>query len=278
MRLAAAARYFDRQLMTDAYGTATLRAQFDLFDDSKRDGGVTRRRMLSVAPGVALPARRAVASDGIVWLVGGQNPDYFAGEAIRRKYPLHMADGLASIQSFAQYLAATPGLSAYAAIDWVKSAKEIDESSELADTLNIVLAKGESLAFPSLLTLNGETYLLRQSHVSSAGFLIVNADEIGTPVSETGSFTSRTYDAVNDTWAGTPVSVKFLRLRWQSHFRYLSQRTPNFQAGDDVLVCLQSAATPKANDKVALSDGVWQMLTVQAEGTCWSIHARRIPG
>lgn len=278
MRLAAAAARFDKQVLTDAYGSATLLGQFDLFDDSKRDGAVTRRRMLSVAPGVSMPARGALASDGIVWLVGMQNPDYFNGAAIRRKYPLHQSDGLASVQSFGQYLSSTAGLSAYSAIEWTKAMKEIDESSDLVDVLTAVFTKGESLTLPAMMTLAGATYLLREAHVSSAGFQVVNADEIKAPASETGTFTGRTYDPVNDTWTGSNVSVKFLRLRWQSHFEYLSPRTLHYLPGDDTLVCLKSAATPKANDTVVLADGKWQVLNVQSEGDCWSIHARHIPG
>lgn len=278
MRLAAAASYFDTQVLTDAYGSATIKGQFNLFDDSKRDGAATRRRILSLAPSVTLPSRRAVASDGTVWLVGSANPDYYNGSAIRRKYPLHQADGLASVQSFSQYLSGTAGLSAYAAVEWVRAAREIDESSDLADVTTAMFAIGESLSLPAIMTLAGATYLLREAHMSSAGFQSVVSDEIKSPASETGTFSDRTYDPVNDTWTSSTASVKFLMLRWQSHFRYLSERTPHYMSGDDTLICLKSAASPRANDTVTLSDGKWQVLSVQSEGDCWSIHGRRVPG
>lgn len=277
MKLAAAARHFDRQVLRDAYGTATVRGQFDLFDDSKRDGAVTRRRILSVDPYVSIPARRALQLDGYTWLVGSGNPDYFGSGPIRRKYVLHEADGLASVQTLAQFIAGTSGLSAYAALEWVKATKEIDESSDLTDVLGAMFAATESVPGIGVMTLAGKHYLLREPHETAAGFLSVLVDEIKAPALEAGTFTGRAYDPVADTWGGTPVAVNFLRLRWQSHFRYLSQRTLAFQPGDDVLICLQSAATPKANDRITLSDGAWQVLTVQAEDSCWSVHARRVP-
>ena len=278
MRLAAAAGYFDKQVLTDAYGSATILGQFDLFDDSKRDGTTGRRRVLSVAPDVAMPARNALSIDGMTWIVGTGNPDYFKADPIRRKYVLHEADGLASVQTFAQLLAATAGTSAYVALEWVKAAKEIDESSDLTDVLTAVFARSESIPNPGVVTLGGETYLLREPHQSAAGFQVVLADEIKAPVTETGSFTSKTYNPVTDAVTGTPASVKFLRMRWQSHFKYLSSRTLTYQPGDDALICLKSAATPKANDSIVLSDGTWQVITVQSEdASCWNIHARRIP-
>lgn len=279
MRLAAAVRAFDQQTLTDAYGTATIRGQFDLFDDSKRDGVVTRRRILSVMPDVVMPARNALSIGGQVWIVGGGNPDYFKQGEIRRKYVLHEADGLATVRTFAQFLSGASGLSAYAALDWVKAAKEVDESSELTDVMTAVFARTETLPDDGVVSLAGLNYLLREPHLSAAGFQTVLADEIKAPAIEQGTFTGRTYDPVSDTWSGTPATVSFLRLRWQSHFRYLSQRTLSYQPGDDVLICLKSGATPKANDSVVLSDGTWQVLAVQSEdASCWSLHARRIPG
>lgn len=279
MRLAAAAKHFDQQVLTDAYGSATIRGQFDLFDDSKRDGVVSRRRILSVAPGTTLPARNVLGINGATWLVGSANTDYFKASAIRDKYVLHEADGLATVQSFAQFLAGAGGTTAYAALEWTKAAKEVDESSDLSDVMTAVLARTETLPAVGVLTLGSGNYLLREPHQSAAGFLMVLVDEIKAPAKETGTFTGMTYEPVTDVWAGTGVSVAFVRLRWQSHFRYLSASTLRYEAGDDVLICLKSAATPKANDKVVLADGTWQVLTVQAEDTlCWRVHARRVPG
>lgn len=278
MRLAAAAKHFDQQVLTDAYGTATVRGQFDLFDDSKRDGVVSRRRILSVAPATTMPARNALTIGGVTWLVGSVNTDYFKSSAIRDKYVLHESDGLATTQTFAQFLAGAGGSTAYAALEWTKAAKEIDESSGLTDVLGAVFARTEILPSPGVMTLSGGYYLLREPHRSSAGFLSVLVDEIKAPAKEVGTFTSRAYEPVADTWTETEVQVPFLRLRWQSHFKYLSSRTLRYEAGDDVLICLKSEATPKANDQVALPDGVWQVLTVQPEdASCWSIHVRRLP-
>jgi hypothetical protein len=278
MRLAAAATHFDKQVLTDAYGSAKIVGQFDLFDDTKRDGVISRRRILSVAPAVTMPVRNALKMDGMVWIVGSGNPDYFGKDPLRRKYVLHEADGLASVQSFSQFLANEAGVSAYSALEWVKAAKEIDESSELTNIYGAVFARSEVVPQIGIMTLGGIRYLLREPHQSSAGFLAVYVDEIREPAIESGTFANRAYDPVDDVWTATTSAINFIRLRWQSHFKYLSQRTLRYQAGDDVLICLTSAATPKPNDKITLSDGTWQVLTVQPEGATWSLHVRRVPG
>lgn len=310
MRLAAAAKHFDKQVFADAYGVVvftldatlwtldasipsldsgapvgvnppTLLGQLDLFDDGRRDSPTAGRRTLSVAPGTVIPTRKALTLGNYVWLVGNSNPDYFGADMIRNKYTLHQADGRATIQTFGQYLRVAGGVSAFAGAEWVKAAKEVDESSTLYDVMQGMFASIESLPDVGMMSLNGISYLLREPHLTSAGFQSATLDEIKGLAKESGSFNSRTYDPVEDVWTDASTAVTFIRLRWQTHFQYLAKRTLHFVEGDDVLVCLKSAAMPKANDKVTLADGVFQVLTVQtdlSDATCWSLHVRRIPG
>ena len=309
MRLAAAAGHFDKQVFTDAYGPtvptgtwkldtaeftldfnqatldgfilygapAFIVGQLDLFDDGKRDSFAAGRRILSVIPNMPIMSRRVVRLGDYVWIIGNGNPDYFRQAVIRRKYILHEADGLASIKTFGQYLANTTGLSIYAAAEWTKAAREIDESSDLIDVAAVICASTEVLPGVGVMVLSATTYLLREPHPTSGGFQSATIEEIKAPVVETGSFAGRTYDPVADTWAGAGTPVSFIRLRWQSHFEYLSKRTLHYEAGDSMLICLKTAATPKANDRVTLSDGLYQVLTVQSDNDCWSCHVRLIP-
>lgn len=307
MRLASAAGHFDRQVLTDAYGPiipagtwrldtaeftldysqATLDGfigaptfivgQLDLYDDGKRDSVAVGRRILSVAPNMPMVVRSALRLGDYVFIVGSGNPDYFRQEVIRRKYILQTATGLASVRSFGQYLSLAPGLSAYTATEWIKTAREVSQSSELFDEMNGIFALTELLPDVGIVEVSGLTYLMRESHVTPAGFQAASLEEIKAPARESGSFISRVYDPVLDAWTGTTTPVGFLRLRWQSHFKYLSRRTLRYEAGDDVLVCLKTAATPVAGDRITLPDGVWQVLTVQPENDCWSIHVRLIP-
>lgn len=280
MRLAAAAKHFDKQVFTDAYGAATLKGQLDLYDDSKRDSAAAGRRILSVAPAVVMPARRVLRLGEYSWIVGKGSPDYYKSNMIRRKFTLHEADGLATVSTLSQYLAATGGLSAYAAAEWVKAAKEIDESSDLTDVLGAIVASTEILPDVGIMELAGKVYLLREPYLTSGGFQGALLDEVKAPAKELGSFVGGVYEPVSDTSTTTTTAVNMIRLSWQTHFKYLSQKTLTFQTGDDVLICLKSAVTPKANDKVTLADGIWQVLTVQtdkADSACWSLHARRVP-
>ena len=103
MRLADAASFFDNQICVDAFNPdITFYGQLDLFDDNKRDGTTTVRRILSVADGVVLPASGAIALANSVYMLGNSHEDVFQNEVIRRGYSIEQSDGPASIKTFAQ--------------------------------------------------------------------------------------------------------------------------------------------------------------------------------
>jgi hypothetical protein len=274
MRLADAATYFDRLTCADAYNPATtFKAQFNLYDDSTRDGVTVERRVISTAPSVAIPARRVIIVEAQPWLVGNVAPDYFDDAAIRYRYPVQRADGLATIKTIQQTLQGAPGTSAYAGVAWVKGAKEVDESSNIFDVLNAYFSSTETLSEHMMFSLVGRWYLVRTVFGSSAGFLTAVVDELPEPVVETGSIAVRTYNPVSDSHTSTNTSLQVVRMRWQSAFEYLSPASENYERGDMQAMILK-AVTPKVQDMLNLSDGAWRILAMNDEGTYWSLHLR----
>jgi hypothetical protein len=276
MLLTQAARYFDRLPMVDSYspGSTLFKCQFDQYDDSKQDGSTVERRIMSVAPGTTIPTRRAIRGGGLDWIVGDLSPDFFKSTAIRHKYILHRSEGLSDICTPAQLLANTVGFSAHTSRTWVKGNNETDESSGVFNVYNLYFAAGEPVTRLHIVKVGSSYYLVRETYGVTAGFHVAVCDELEPPVTETVLYGSRTYDPVAETYTGATPSIKVLRVRWQSKFDYLSRGTEKFMSGDDVVVALQSAITPKPGDKIPLSDGDRAVLSAYAQGGCWYIHAR----
>jgi hypothetical protein len=277
MRLADAASYFDKLVCKDAYGPATFRAQLDLYDDAKREGLTVQRRILSVAPGVAIPARRVITFGGDQWLMGAREDDSFNGAAVRNKYILHRAGGLAALQTPGQALS-SGGTTAYAARMWVKDSKEISESSKLEGFFNLFLAATEAAEEGTFITLGGRVHRARNAFVSVGGFLEAECSEIPAGV-VTGTYRARTgYNAGTDTETlAAGVAANVLRLRWQDSFRYANKGAEKYEPGDIKALVRKAVVTAAApGDQLTLVDGAWSVLSVETESDCWGLHARHV--
>jgi len=279
MKLSRVATTFDDVQCLDGYtGASLFRGQTDLYDDSRRDGYSVVRRILSTAPSVVMPTRRVVDIDGDKWLVGQNAKDFFKGSAIRVKYITHKATGMAESHSMASILSAAqvPISSFYAAEAWLKGSREIDESSDVTDSSMMYFANSETAIVRGLLKLGGVLYLVRNTHITSSGYMAADVDVLDTPNLETVSFTAKTYNPITATYTTTTTSAKVLRLRWQSKFNYLSMSSLSYQPGDDVVLVLKSAVTPKNGDVIPLLDGNRSVLSVVSDGDCWHLHVRRV--
>lgn len=115
MRMLKAARWADNTLATDAYGTATLYCQLAPLELFKVDGVAVRKRQMSAAPDVTIPARGVITIDAEQYLVGTGTPDFWKNQPIRRNYVIQGADGLASLHTIAGKLGGTTPTTAYAA-------------------------------------------------------------------------------------------------------------------------------------------------------------------
>lgn len=274
MKLANAARHFDKQVFTDAYGTSTFNGQMNLFDDSVRDGLTVERRIISVAPTVVIPARKTVKMDGQTWILGDAARDYFKASSIRHKYVAHLATDLAAARTFEQQLMAQAGLAVWTSRVWVKGSKEIEISSEITNVYDLYFASTEALSEGMLVQMGGQYHLIRSLYPSTGGFLVALVDALEGSVVTTASFSQRVYQPLTDTYQTTPIVVSALFLRWQSHFRYPRVGVDRFKAGDKVAIVLKSAITPKAGDAVTVAGQAFTVKAVLDEGTCWGLHLR----
>jgi hypothetical protein len=274
MKLTNAAKAFDNTIATDAYGTAMLYCQFDLYDDARRDGMTVERRIISAAPDQILPARRVVTVNGKQWILGDGAEDYFKGRTIRIKYVGHQASGLAALKTVEETLTGAAGHALYAATAWVKAAREIEISSELTNVPTLYTAAGEPVHANQIAILNGAVLWLRKPYQTTAGLQACVADELDDPW-DTATIESRIYDPLTDSYTGAPVAATVLRMRWQEHFEYFSKAQGTYERGDCVIWVTKAALNVKINDEVTLSDGRWRVLRVADEGTTQSLQLRR---
>lgn len=277
MLLSDVAVYFDKTPCTDVYSPfATFYGQLDVFDDSKRDGATVNRRVLSVAPGTSIPARRTVTVAAEQWLIGTHQADQFMGSSIRDKYVLHRALGTATIKTLVQLLT-SGGVSTYAAKVWVKDMKELEASSELKSFMNIFLPSTDAAVEGDVITLAGTHYVVRNSYLSAAGFLVAEANELDAGALTTGTYTPRVYVPATDSrTSGTPVAVSTLVTRFQDNYEYPTQAAPKLEPGDIRAVITQAAvANPLPGDLLQIASVDWKVLTAGADGSCWNLHLRR---
>lgn len=276
MRLLDAARRFDRTEFQDAYsGESLFFGQLDVFDDSRRDAYGVERRILSVAPGIRMPARRVICEPGRdeAWLVGTCQPDYFNGQEIRNKYVLHRADGLAYLKTPSQALAGDEGVRAYANAAWLKDAKQQDEASTAPGMYGVFLAKPESLALDTVILLGDQTFWVRGRYGSSAEFLVAEVEDV-TGSLQAVQYGVAVYDPVADSNSITPRSVQAFVLRWQALYQNTSEAALKAERGDRVVVVRKAdVPAPKVGDKVVGAQP-WTVRAIEGRGDVWALQVR----
>jgi hypothetical protein len=277
VKLTAAASYFDRLPVYDAYSNRKLfEAQFDLFDDSKRDAVNIMRRTLSVPPMTVLPARQAIRAAEQYWLIGKHpNSDSFMAGLIRTKYTLQMAYGLAKMRTPGQVIANAGGTTAYAGLAWMKDWKEIEYSSQVYPYYEIYFAAYETISSGLYVELEDKVFRTRSTHVSEAGFNVAEADDLqGTRVTVTYSGPG-TYTPSTDTISGSSSAIPALKVRYAALYEYEQESAQKHQAGDVVLLVRTADKTsPAVGDEVTLSGRIYRVTTIEADSDCWRLSLR----
>lgn len=276
MRLARAAAKFDQTVAVDTYtSSVTFKCQLAPLDLYRIDGAAVKRRQMSCAPGVVIPARKVVTIEGETYLIGDGSPDHYNGTVIRQNFVLQGASEICSLNTIAAELAGTVAGSAYGALVFSKYLPDGADTSKYPPQYQIFLAGSESVSPDSLVEIDSRWFLIKDSYISLSGLRVALANEIQGTVFETVTVAARTYSPVTDSYTSTTSSKKVMRVRWQEHFTYMSKAQIDYFRGDETVFVLKSAMTPKGGDALMLSDGTWKILDVQDFGLTWSCHVRR---
>lgn len=276
MKLKNVAKFFDRTRARDAYDTTkSFRCQLEPFDYYKLDGAVVKRRVMSTAPDIQIPARRVIDIDGQRYLVGDPAEDHWEGKKIRRRYVLQGADHVAEVRSIPDVLSGAPGALAFASVEFNKYGTDERDNSDFHPQYHIYFSESESVPENSIITASGRNYLVRNSHRTVSGLVDALSNEIGHTLVQTAELRSRTYVPTTDSYLETtPQTVACIVLRWQEHFRYLSAGSEDYQRGDLQVLAADSVSF-RPSDVVSIAGVPWTVLSSIAEDGYTSLHVRR---
>jgi hypothetical protein len=276
MRLKAAARYFDDTPVYDGYTGAFLwMCQFSSFNDANAVGSTSTRRILSIAPGLALPARRVLRIFDDWWLVGDGNPDSWKGDQIRQSFNMKKSNARTVVLTPAQACLAATGSTVYAQAIYFKDSINSLNNADYDPFWNFFFAPGEAVGKGSFLRdSTGKLFRVRSSYVPLEDLRICQSDEVDIgPV--TAVFATGAYDPVLDTAAAGSVTTSVLLMDFTKAYSYLTQASERVAAGDMNALVAASALTPEPGRTVAIAGTTWRILSKDVEGDAWLLHLRR---
>lgn len=265
MDLNDAATYFDDDPVLDGYTGAFLwYGQSSSFNASKSDGSTFRRRDLSVAPGITLPARQVLSIFGERWVAGYGTPDGFAGEPIRTSFNLkHVTDSLA-ILTPAQALAAAAGTSVWVHKLYLREEVNAQTESDYTPQWNIFLSPGETVTKGTFFRdANGVLFRTREEYTSIEGLRVALADQLDDGVLS-ATFGSGTFDPVLDKFTGAGTTVAAIMLNIMQLYKLRERSDGTVQPGD-IAVLVPTSANVKAGMRFTLAGRAWTVRTAQAE-------------
>lgn len=299
MKLANAAKYFDRVSMADAYtGTAMpYKVQFSTFEETDPDGSVSRRRSMSLAPGLTLPARRVASLLGEIWLLGEPSADAVFDKVIRQTVPMRRVTNLAQALTPGQVVAASTGLAIYGRLEQVKNTVDTATSSDYFPFFTLALAgadfknlNSDWAQVPGFFRIeDGTLFRCRTSYPAEDGMTVVEADLIDRYGLTQAQVTTGAYDPVTDTFAGTTSTFQTLVMPTHQLYRRKAE-AEKFKPEDlTVLVRFADYPAPKVGTPLQVRIPEFnsaapapnaplspvQIVGITLEADCWNLHVRR---
>ncbi len=299
MKLANAAKYFDRVSMADAYtGTAMpYKVQFSTFEETDPDGSVSRRRSMSLAPGLTLPARRVASLLGEIWLLGEPSADAVFDKVIRQTVPMRRVTNLAQALTPGQVVAASTGLAIYGRLEQVKNTVDTATSSDYFPFFTLALAGADFknlnsgwAQVPGFFRIeDGTLFRCRTSYPAEDGMTVVEADLIDRYGLTQAQVTTGAYDPVTDTFTGTASTFQTLVMPTHQLYRRKAE-AEKFKPEDlTVLVRFADYPAPKVGMPLQIRIPEFnsaapapnaplspvQIVGITLEADCWNLHVRR---
>jgi len=277
MKLTNAARHADTTLLKDAYtGANFAMGQISTFIDSNVDGSISQRRVLSIAPGIAILPRRAVTYAGERWLLGDTTTDMYKGVPIRQSIAGKKVTDAATILTPAQACLNAVGLLAYTQKVYWKDTVNPLTDSQYDPYYQFYFAYSEPVGRGSFLKLGSTFYRARTAYKALEGHAVAAADELDPDAFVVATLNSEgAYNPVTDSASGVPIGVTAIRLDMYKLNMYQTQADPRNQAGDLSLLVAKVSATPVAGQTVTIDAEVWRILTITSEQDAWLLHIRR---
>lgn len=279
MRLKNVARYFDTCKIYDGYTDAYLfKAQSSTFMESASEGAVSVRRMLSLDPNLAIPTRAVIKVLGTLYVVGEENLDEWASEAVRKTCWTRKVSDYFSVKSPNELLTEAVGFSAYAQ-KGQKTQKPSYESASVFNTWEMSFSVSEAVEKNKVLTASSGTYLVNAVYKDTDGFLTAEATELDGGAISISVDAGKVYDPVSDTYTGSSISVQALLVDYRVVFDLQTQADYAAQAGDKSLI-LPASLSPASGLTLSFPggelQGTWTVLNVSKFSDAFNAHIRRL--
>jgi hypothetical protein len=279
MTLTEAARFFDNQLFTDSYGTATFYGQVLTFADSTRSASSATRRILDVDPAVSIPTKRTVteSSSGNKYVVSNKASDFFQGEEIRAKYPILPVYSQYNIRSIDQVLLNAGGTTdAYMVPSYVRR-NILNDSSEYAGSYEIHFSAYYSIDQGYIIQGGGKYFRARESsRVDDIGFGAVEVVELHEPL-KTWTFQGKgtTYVPATDSYTAPAAitGVVCLVEHVSMDFQHEAMGYVKLEPGDRSISFLKATvAAAKVGDTI----GAYRIESVTDHDNFWTVQGRKV--
>lgn len=270
-----AAKHFDKDPAYDGYtGTLLFLAQTSAYDSVHSDGSTFRRRILGLAPGIALPARNVLTLYGDRWVVGTGTPDGFLGNPIRQHFVMKKATDLMALLTPGQVLASSPGVSCYVNKTYFKDIVSPLTDSGSDPSWDIFASPSEPVVSGMFFRDQGNKfYRVRQTYLPAEGLTVCQSDSLEAGPLTNGVFDTGSYDPVSDAYAGGTLTVPVLVIPQPVFYRFRYISDPAHERGD-IAVFAPTTLTPKRNDKFVMNGMRYVVVQVQAELDAWALQVR----
>ena len=278
MKLKSAARYFDTDTVTDGYtGALLFKAQFSSYEGAAPDGSFQRRRVVSLAPGIAPASRRVVVVQGMRWIMGELVTDAFKDQPIRQTSAAKEATDLFTLLTPAQAALKTTGTSIYGHKQYLKDTVNSVTDSNYDPQYEIFFGITENLKAGHFLK-SAQQYLhIRSLQYANEGYWVAVSDELATNPATDAEVTATfagVYDPVTETHAAG-VTTTGIMLDMYKLYNFNTEADPRNQAGDMSLIVAKSAVTPKADQLITVAGVNWKNIKFTPYFDAWNIQLRR---
>ena len=275
MRLKNAAKFFDDTPVYDGYtGALLFNCQFSSFNDANAVGSTSTRRILSIAPGLTIPARRVIKVFDDRWIVGDGNPDSWNADVIRQSFNMKKATAYLEVLTPGQACLGTAGTFAYAQAQYFKDDTDTLRDSNYDTFWNVFLAPSEPTGKGTILKDGSRLLRSRGSYIPVEDLRILQCDELDVGPT-TAVFDSGAYVPLTDSFSAGTVTAPVLWMDYLKAYRLQISSSPKEEPGDTAALVAQASLTPEVGKRLLLGGVRWVILALSAEQDAWLLHLRR---
>lgn len=271
------ASHFDDISVTDAYTAAALfKAQFSTFNEAGPDGSTAQRRVMSVAPGVTMPARGVITALEETMLVGFGTKDGIYDQAIRQTFWTKRVTDIFKKVTPGEAALGSTGVTVLGHKAFLKDTVNASTNSEYDPMWEIFFAPYEAVVKGDFFKVGTTYYRVRGSHLDVSGFTNAASDELDANSRVSISFTDiGAYNPVTDAFnAGSSTAYGIFFDRYKLYDQLTPADRTNM-AGDMTIIVAKSSITPVVGRTCTIDSRSWVILSVTSNSDAWELHVRK---